>query len=204
MRMKRVVRICVLLLALFGTYKLVRLAKDHVTGHGGSSPIIIADGSVKINQKDLVRIHGSTRASIRLIGYTPKTLGYQCDLRTAGDCSAGSCNKASITPKCTIDLTIGAWSLALYTNNLFSNAVATLSGQDGAEEVSIDLPYGFISVGDGTIDGSKWGVDLVASSDQLQAAQFNGSSTYQFTCKAKQKCFTIQYDCPPGGGCDAN
>src|SRR6266404_6371083 len=146
-----------------------------------SSPIIISDGSVKLNQPDHFRVHGTKRASIKIANHKPTLLGFQCD-PNAAECSAGDCDTASPAPKCQIKLApLSKWSLDVSDGS----TVASMTWDGGKpEKIGIALQKGF------TIeDGADNTVDLKPSNNPLKSATFtSGASVYNFTCPAGKMC----------------
>ncbi len=180
-----------------------------------SSPIIISDGSVKMNQKDHFRIHrkkdgpsgpsgpGAPAASIKLGGHAPTTVGYQCDPGTVaapGNCGA-ACDPAAIVSKCTVPLSgLNSWSLDLSDS---TGVVANLNWDNGKpEKIRVQLPKGYDIQGKG--EGSTIsGVSLLPSTKSLTSSQLtvNGNgAVYKFACASGQVCLTVGYYCPGTAG----
>jgi hypothetical protein len=184
------------------------------------SPIIISDGSVKLNQPEHFRIHRTKdgpavaggeilpAASVKIVGHAPTTLGYLCDPGipgTAGTCANSNATNCATgadgnTRSCTVVLsTLSKWSLELFDTSSASNAVATLkwdgSGETG--RIKLYLPNGYTvqGAGEGTTTS---GVNLLPSLNTLTSAKLtvNGAPpAYKFTCSANQACLTIGYYC---------
>jgi hypothetical protein len=184
--MKKITVTCALLL-------LSSCGNQVGTVAGDSSPIIISDGSVKLNQPDHFRVHGAKRASVRLGNHKPTFLGFQCD-PYAGACTAGDCAGLNAQPNCQVNLAVlKNWSLALSDG---TNAATLTWDKNAPEKIAIALPKGF-TVADGAGGGS---VDLVPSASPLQSAAFaSGGNPINFACPTGKMCLTLDYYC--GSGC---
>lgn len=164
-----------------------------------NSPILIADGSVLLNQEANFRVHAHKKASVRHLGHTPTWIGYQCDPGTPRD--SGNCITdcaSAVTSRCKLDLrSLDSWSLAAYDST--ATLVATLSwSSSSASLIPIALPNSFT-----VEDGAHGGVDLKPSGNPLQSATLSTTAggskkSYTFQCAPKAECLRIGYYCAAG------
>lgn len=154
-----------------------------------NSPIIIADGSVKLDRRAF-DIHGAKKAAVESANHAPTYLGYKCSPGD-GTCTAGACS-ATPVQYCQVKLDKD-WTLALSDGS----SVATLSWKaTKPARIDIDLPNDY------SIRGNAGnGVSLVPSANQLQSATLSiNSKTYPFSCTASATCVVVGYYCPADCG----
>ncbi|PWU08117.1 MAG: hypothetical protein C5B51_08430 [Terriglobia bacterium] len=183
-------------IVVFAIVLLTTCNKSKVIISNDSSPILISDGSVHLNQKYYFRVHSGTSASIRLLHFKPGLLGYQCSPE-AGECTAGTCNPTA-QPMCQLNLsTLTDWTLDIADDHPMT--VASVAWNSGVtEKITLTLPTGF-SIMNGSVDG----VDLVPTGGHLKSAVLtvHPTGTYNFdfsSCPYKQTCLWVGYVCTSG------
>jgi hypothetical protein len=193
--MRTTTLICTLLLltACPGTKVIVPAAPD-------SSPIIIADASVHVDQTDSFKVKGN-KETIALPNHKPTILNYQCDPKTPGNCRSVACTSPTAQTNCQIDLAAAStWSLTLTDMGTVSLAGTLRWKSNKPEEVEIEFPKGF-SVKEE--NGNR--ADLTASADYLLSAKLTIDGTdYNFACSRATTCLTVGYYCTdkPGAPCN--
>jgi len=205
--------ICALVWLAFAVFRPDIIAyvarKAHYTVKGGSSPIIVSDGSTIItNNGGTFAIYGSVAALYQPY-YRPYSLGYRCPLSANGtpDCSG-------TTTPCTANNT--AACIVNLNNALSWRLFLCEAMQSCADPGSVNIAWKTGNAGDTTtpsiflitsVDNSRLNLDspsvlhhLSDANSYLQSALLRvtsssgGFTSYSFACSQNSTCFSIDYE----------
>lgn len=204
--MKKIIVACALLVLAFGMYQLANAKR----GRGGSSPIIVSDGSI-----DIKHFRGGfgfsavspKRASVKMANYRPYFIGYQCTLDSnfspicmPPPSKPSSCTPNSPTALCTVDVNgVTDWTLLLCENQ------STCTAQNYTVQIKWNNSQFDITSKAQDFKLSPFNLPPKShrlhhssgNNSHLQSASLTVSGSpvpYVFACQQNADCLTIDYE----------